>query len=134
MANRIIQGNGTGVMSGALIFVVDDEPAIAEVHTLVLQRNGYNAIAFTNPLTALCASDLKPDLLLSDFYMPQMDGLSLATELQMRCPTCKVLMISGAIRQAMNHPAMGRFEFLEKPVPARDLLARIKATLESDPV
>ena len=33
-----------------VIFVVDDEPAIAELHTLVLQRNGYNAIAFTKPV------------------------------------------------------------------------------------
>ena len=99
---------------------------------LVLQRSGYKAIAFTNPLTAISAADLKPDLLLSDFYMPQMDGLSLAVEFQIQCPTCKVLMVSGAIRYAMNHPAMDRFEFLEKPVPPLDLLARIKATLESE--
>ena len=64
--------------------------------------------------------------------MPQMDGLSLAVELQTQCPTCKVLMVSGAIRYAVNHPAMDRFEFLEKPVPPLDLLARIKATLESE--
>ena len=116
-------------MSAALIFVVDDEPIIAETHALVLRQHGYNVIAFTNPLAALAAAALKPDLLLSDFLMPQMDGLSLAVEFLQQCPRCKVLMITGAISHASNHPAMGRFEFLEKPLPPPDLLAKIKAML-----
>jgi DNA-binding NtrC family response regulator len=118
-------------MPFALVFVVDDEPAIAETHALVLRQHGYDAIAFTNPLSALAAADLKPDLLLSDFLMPQMDGLSLAEKFLVQCPTCKVLLISGAISHAKNHPARGKFEFLEKPCPPPDLLEKIKITLES---
>jgi len=119
-------------MSLALVFVVDDEPAIAETQALVLQMHGYNAIAFTNPLTALSsAADLKPDLLLSDFQMPEMNGLSFAVELQSLCPNCKVLMISGAVSHALHHPARDRFEFLEKPISPPDLLAKIRVTLDS---
>ena len=88
---------------------------IAETHALVLRQHGYNAIAFTNPLCALSSADLKPNLLLSDFLMPEMDGLSLAEKLLAQCPTCKVLLISGAISHAENHPARDKFEFLEKP-------------------
>jgi DNA-binding response OmpR family regulator len=118
-------------MSRPIIFVVDDEPRIAETQVLVLQQDAYDAIAFTNPLAALAAAvDLKPDLLLSDFQMPEMNGLSLATELLQQCPTCKVLMISGAISHAKSHPALGKFEFLEKPVSPVDLLARIRAVLD----
>jgi DNA-binding response OmpR family regulator len=118
-------------MSRPIIFVVDDEPRIAETQVLVLQQNAYDAIAFTNPLAALAAAvDLKPDLLLSDFQMPEMNGLSLATELLQQCPECKVLMISGAISHAKSHPARGKFEFLEKPVSPIDLLARIRAVLD----
>jgi DNA-binding response OmpR family regulator len=121
-------------MSSALIFVVDDEPVIVETLAVVLQRHGYSAIAFTNPLAALSAAHLKPDLLLCDFRMPEMDGLTLAVEFQKQCPTCKVLMFSGAISQARNHPAVARFAFLEKPLSPPELLARISATLNSPPV
>jgi CheY-like chemotaxis protein len=121
-------------MSSAVIFVVDDEPVIVETLVLVLQRHGYKAHAFTNPLLALSAAHLKPDLLLCDFRMPEMDGLSLAVEFQRQCPASKVLMVSGSIEQAKSHPAVARFEFLQKPLSPLDLLDRIKATLDSPPV
>jgi DNA-binding NtrC family response regulator len=126
------QVNGTDSNSLPVIFVVDDEPMIAETQAIILRLHAYDAIAFTNPLSALSAAlNRTPDLLLSDFQMPEMNGLSLATELLLRCPKCKVLMISGAISHARNHPAVGMFEFLQKPVSPLDLLAKIRATLDS---
>ena len=122
-------------MSQPLVFVVDDQSVIAETLAHLLRLNAYTAIAFTNPLSALSAAgDLKPDLLLSDFQMPEMNGIDLANQLLLKCPGCKVLMISGAIVQAEQHPLAGRFELLEKPLPAPYLLAKIKTTLNQTTV
>jgi len=118
-------------MPEAVIFVVDDEGLIAETLALILRQREYTAVAFSKPREALAAAaNLKPDLLLSDYLMPDMNGLTLATEILQQYPECKVLMVSGAIGHAANHPARERFEFLEKPVPPQDLLKKVKALLD----
>jgi DNA-binding NtrC family response regulator len=117
-------------MPGPLLFVVDDEPAIASTLEIILREENYTAVGFSDPEAALAAaSAVQPDLLLSDFLMPGMDGLTLATELQRRCPNCKVLMFSAASNLASKHPAWHRFEFLDKPLPMPMLLAHLKAAL-----
>ena len=116
-------------MSSYTVFVVDDEPSIAETQMLILRRFSYNAIAFTNPLKALeAAGELQPDLLLSDYRMPQMDGVNLADRIQQLCPACKVLMLTGAIGH-IGDQGSERFEFLEKPIAPLDLVAKIGAAL-----
>jgi DNA-binding NtrC family response regulator len=120
-------------MPEAVIFVVDDEGLIAETLALILRQRAYRAVAFSKPQEALAAAaNLKPDLLLSDYLMPEMNGLTLATELLQQYPECKVLMVSGAIGHAADHPDRGKFEFIEKPIPPNDLLKKIKALLEDN--
>jgi two-component system chemotaxis response regulator CheY len=109
-----------------LVFVVDDEKPLANVLVSILKDCGYDAIAFYNPLEALAASvSLKPDLLLSDFKMPNMDGLTLAVSLTEGRPDCKVLMMTGLPHEPMAHPAYRRFEFLYKPVSFSLLLDKV---------
>lgn len=117
-------------MSSKLVFVVDDEPALVDAVAIYLEQNGFAVATFTSPLKALGASaSRKPDLLLSDFKMHGMDGLTLATKLIERHPTCKVLIMSGNIHDATTHPARNRFELLQKPVPLPHLLAKITEAL-----
>jgi DNA-binding NtrC family response regulator len=119
-------------MALPVVLVVDDETAIAETHVQILRLHSYAAVAYTNPVAALSAvAELKPDLLLTDFQMPTMNGLDLALELLKRRPTCKVLIISGAIRHARNHPAVDRFELVEKPIPVHELLTRVSEMLNT---
>jgi len=111
-------------MRDKVAFVVDDEVLFADSVAEFLNTQGYNAIAFHNPLEALAASvPLSPDLLLSDFNMGEMDGLTLAMRLTERHPDCKVLMMSGAAQDTI--PTSGMFEFLPKPVPLAVLLDRV---------
>jgi DNA-binding NtrC family response regulator len=118
-------------LSEGIIFVVDDEALIAETLALILRKRDYTAIPFSKPQDALAAAtEMKPDLLVSDYLMPGMNGLTLADELLQQCPECKVLMVSGAISHAADHPARDRFEFLEKPVALDYLLERVRATLD----
>jgi DNA-binding NtrC family response regulator len=120
-------------MSNKLIFVVEEEPALAEVVAAYLEQSGFAVAAFTCPVKALAASaSRKPDLLLSDFKMDGMDGLTLATKMTERHPTCKVLIMSGDIHDATTHPARNSFEFLQKPIPMSSLLAKIAEILDGD--
>lgn len=113
------------------IFVVDDEPVIAETLALILKRNGYSAEAFVNPLEALDATLVNaPDLLISDVMMPQLSGVDLAIRVKKHCPDCNILLFSGQAGTAdLLSPAreLGHhFHLLAKPIHPSDLLQRIR--------
>ena len=93
------------------IFVVDDQQAIADSLTLILNRAGHEATAFTEPEKALQASrELQPDILLSDIRMPSMSGLDLTRALRKQAPRCG-LYFCAATRQlpgCSGRPSAGR--------------------------
>jgi sigma-B regulation protein RsbU (phosphoserine phosphatase) len=118
------------------ILVVDDE---ADVPLLMQQRFRKeireNHIAFRfagNGLEALQVLDKEQDIdiVLSDINMPEMDGLTLLTELTGRGPMPKTVMVSAYgdldnIRKAMNR---GAFDFVTKPIDFLDLQTTIDKT------
>lgn len=109
---------------------MDDEAPLLEAVATFLESNGYTVVPFAGPLQALAqAMSMKPDLLLSDFSMEEMDGLTLAVKLRELHPACKVLMMSGAIHEAGGHPGHKDFEFLQKPLKLSQLLAKINSAL-----
>ena len=110
-------------MNRKVVFVVDDEDTLADAVALFLDEHGFKAIAFHSPVDALAASaSHKPDLLLTDYRMPGMDGLALAVSLTERRPDCKVLVMTAAAHAAEDHPAFGRFAVLHKPFTLAFLL------------
>jgi CheY-like chemotaxis protein len=79
------------------ILVVDDDPAILEFVSSFLEED-YNVLTAVSGQEALqvakdCKTDL--DLLLSDFEMPKMSGIELATELAVTRPRIRILLMSG---------------------------------------
>lgn len=113
------------------IFVVDDEEVIAQTLAVILEHNGFNAIAFTNPLEAFEAAKAEaPDLLISDVMMPEMSGIDLAIAFKTLCPVCKVLLFSGqSVTSDLLRTAREQghdFHLLSKPIYPADLLAAIK--------
>jgi CheY-like chemotaxis protein len=122
------------------VFVVDDEPVIASTTATILQINGYEATSFGNALEALEAARIAgpPDLFVADVAMEGLSGIDLAIRLKELYPTCKVLLFSGQAKTAELLEVASRegheFEVLAKPIPPRDLLARIKDLDVSDVV
>lgn len=121
------------------VFVVDDEHVIAETLAVILDRNGFAAVAFTNPLHALEAAKAEaPHLLISDVMMPEMSGINLAIAVQSHCPGCKVLLFSGQsvtsdllrIAREQGHD----FQLLSKPIHPADLLAAIRSLPDNQSV
>ncbi len=118
-------------MENKLVFVVDDEPPIAETSALILRSRGYVAFAFLSPVDALEAVKEigAPDLLITDFKMPEMDGLTLATMMTGISPYCKVLILTGAPQLMESHPERDSFPCLIKPLPVPVLLEAITEVL-----
>jgi CheY-like chemotaxis protein len=114
----------------SLIFVVDDEPAIAKSLAVILQHRGYVTRFFTNPLDALADAKVQaPDLLISDIVMPQLSGVDLAIQLKELHPNCRILLFSG---QACTNDLLEQarlvgheFTLLPKPVHPADLFLEI---------
>ena len=114
------------------VLVVDDEQVIADTLAKILDLNGYDASAVYTGTAALeSARSLKPDLVISDVIMPDMNGIEAAISIRGFLPTCKILLFSGQAATAdllENARAQGHeFEILAKPVHPSDLLAKLKA-------
>jgi CheY-like chemotaxis protein len=113
------------------VLVVDDEQVIADTLAKILDLNGYDASAvYTGSAAVETARSLKPDLIISDVIMPDMNGIEAAIEISEFLPSCKILLFSGQAATAdllENARAQGHdFEILAKPVHPSDLLAKLK--------
>src|SRR5258705_13606497 len=87
-------------------------------------ENGAQALA--------AASRFRPDLVISDLRMDQLDGIGLLKELQVRWPGLKVILLTahGTIPDAVHATQMGAFGFLTKPVEKQELLAQVQRALK----
>ena len=121
------------------IFVVDDEFVIATTLATILQRSGFDATSFTEPLKALDAAKIKaPDLLISDVMMPVLSGIDLAIRMKKEYPDCKILLFSGQAATANLLEAARKeghdFELLSKPIHPSEFLLKVKLVTEHSTV
>lgn len=120
------------------ILVVDDEEANVKVLTSLLRRSGYTQVrATTNPLDVpeLFESQ-RPDLLLLDLRMPEMDGFQIMEYLGEVVPRGEyfpILVLTGDLSPEVRERAlsMGARDFVTKPFDITEALLRIKNLLEA---
>ncbi len=115
------------------VFVVDDDAQIAEVCALVLSGAGFEVETFCDGLLAIQrAMEYEPNVVLTDFSMPKLDGITLANWLRDYCPACHVIMMSGQAAQlgkyAISRP---QFRLLQKPLTTSEILASVRQALAS---
>ena len=117
----------------ARILVVDDDPGLLRLLTIRLRAENYEVEPVENGVQALAAaSRFRPDLVISDLRMDQLDGIGLLKELQIRWPGLKVILLTahGTIPDAVHATQMGAFGFLTKPVEKQELLAQVHKALK----
>jgi len=114
------------------VLVVDDERVIADTLAIILNQHGFDASAvYTGTAAVERAKSVRPDLVISDVIMPDMNGIEAAIHIRKFLPGCKILLFSGQAATAdllENARAQGHeFEILAKPVHPQDLLSKLKA-------
>jgi two-component system response regulator GlrR len=117
----------------ARILVVDDDPGLLRLLTIRLRAENYEVEAVESAALALAAtSRFRPELVITDLRMDQMDGIGLLKELQSRYPGLKVIILTahGTIPDAVHATQLGAFGFLTKPVDKQELLDQVQKALK----
>ncbi|MEM1394296.1 MAG: response regulator [Cyanobacteria bacterium P01_H01_bin.150] len=116
------------------IVCIDDAAAICETVQSILQPQGYNAIAFTNPLEALNrVFQLQPHLILCDIVMPDLDGYQLCAMLRhssaFRLVPIIMLSAKSSYIDRARANMVGATDYLTKPFESTELLLLIEKYL-----
>jgi len=122
-------------MSKPYILIVDDEPAIRTLIAEILTDEGYEIAVADNGESARSAMRTRrPDLVLLDIWMPDIDGISLLKEWgEEGWLPCPVIMISGHgnVETAVEATRLGAYDFIEKPLSMAKLLVTVARALQS---
>lgn len=121
----------------ARILIIDDEPANVDLLRRMLQRGGFNRLESTNDpreATSLYVK-VRPDLILLDLHMPEMDGLAVMDQLNQiaEASYLPILMLTGDMAPEARREALSRGakDFVNKPFNADEVLLRIRTLLET---
>jgi two-component system, OmpR family, KDP operon response regulator KdpE len=115
----------------AKILIVDDEPQITRVLRTALSTQGYSLRVAANGVEAMAAvHDWKPDLVITDVSMPQMNGVELCREIR-AISEIPILVLSVRNHDRMKIEALdaGADDYVTKPFSIQELLARVRAQL-----
>ena len=119
----------------ARVLVVDDDSMVRELLVHEMREQGYDVSYAGDGLEGLARLDEGEgvDLLVSDFAMPGMNGLTLIQEARRRQPALPVLLLTGfadaTVRLAMEGAALDNTALLRKPVPSVALVECVEALL-----
>ena len=114
------------------ILIVDDEDGVRDSVREVLSDEGYRVLDTADGTRVLAIiKEEKPELVLLDIWMPQVDGIGLLKEIKSQEPKINVVMVSGHgnIHTAVTATKFGAFDFIEKPVSLDGLLLTVQRAL-----
>lgn len=123
-------------MTSRHILVVDDEPDIRSLVQDILEDEGYSVTTAENGESARKARRTRrPDLILLDIWMEDVDGITLLREWSESSDLpCPVVMMSGhgTVETAVEATRLGAYDFIEKPISLAKLLLTIERAFESE--
>lgn len=121
-------------MAGEKILVIDDELHIVELIKYNLESNGFKVSYALNGKDGLkMVSDVKPDLILLDVMLPEMDGFDLCKEVKKNddIANIPIIMLTAKSEEfdKILGLELGADDYITKPFSVRELIARIKAVI-----
>jgi RNA polymerase sigma factor (sigma-70 family) len=118
-----------------VVFIVDDDEAVRDSLRLLLKSVGLNPLPLASAQEFLDVYDpAHPGCLVLDVRMPQMSGLEVQEQLNLRGAVIPVIFITGHgdVPMAVEAMQAGALDFLQKPFRDQDLIERIQRALEKD--
>jgi len=113
------------------VLVIDDEPPIRKLLRMGLTTQGYEILEAPNGKTALELLKNKPDLVILDLGLPDIQGLELLTLIRSRVEAVPIVVLSSRGDEAGKVDALdrGADDYITKPFGMEELLARMRAAL-----
>lgn len=115
------------------ILLIDDDDALRRTATRMLTTAGYEVVQAENGEAGLAKFDaVKPDLVITDVFMPEKDGIETAKQLRAQFPGVKILAITGGGREGRFYflvRALGADSVLQKPFTKQALLDAVRQLL-----
>ena len=113
------------------VLIVDDEPPIRKLLRMGLSTQGYEILEAPNGRIAIELLEEKPDLVILDLGLPDMQGLDLLREIRGRNEAVPIVILSSRGDEAAKVEALdfGADDYVTKPFGMDELLARMRAAL-----
>jgi response regulator RpfG family c-di-GMP phosphodiesterase len=119
--------------SAGYVLIVDDEPQLRRVLSRLMMSDGFEVDEATNGREALTALQRRQaTLVLSDLYMPEVDGMELLREVRATYPDTAVIMITAVtdVSTAVHCLSLGAMDYITKPFHLEEVRARVRQALE----
>ena len=123
----------------ARILIIDDEPQIRSMLTLMLERDGFEVVEAPDGVEGIKVYRQNPaDLIITDLIMPNKDGIGMIIELKKEFPDVKIIAMSGG---GLNKPdgylkgakKLGASCTLTKPIDREEMLRAVRDILKDSP-
>lgn len=114
------------------VLVVDDEPSIVDILAFNLEKEGYRVLTAYDGLSALdLARAQRPDLILLDLMLPQLNGFEVCQALRDEGLTMPILMLTAREEESdkVKGLELGADDYITKPFKVLELMARVKSNL-----
>ena len=117
-----------------VVYVVDDEPMVAEVVASVVEILGMKPVVFQNPailLESFAAHHPQPGLLVTDYVMRPMNGIELIERCRQLAPGLRTILFSGSVDESITLNCREKpNKFLSKPLQINMLAEAIRGLVE----
>jgi len=122
---------GEAMSSAPLVLVADDEPRITKLVAIALSEEGFRVVTANGGKDAIAkAEEMRPDIVLLDLVMPDLDGIEVMRELRERRPVPVILLTArGSTADRAKGLDLGADDYVAKPFHPDELAARVRAVL-----
>src|SRR4051794_27478501 len=114
-----------------LVLVADDEPRITKLVSMALMEEGFRIVTARDGEEALRKTEeIRPDVVLLDIVMPDLDGIEVMRQLRERRPVPVILLTAkGSTADKAKGLDLGADDYVAKPFHPDELAARVRAVL-----